>query len=326
MTAESGLFLPQYAASAVLDLERQLKMMRGDASMRVYASAVGDVVALLRAAVHVVLPPNGEVYRLNDADHQDVAPSDEELISFAGLPAPITAFQYPWTYAARGSNEFAAPKRITLAYDGKQIAPPGTLDDGRCFHCVLFSVVYNELHKAWTLLDSTLNVKTPLESGDYDGTWGLKGTATNLLDGYTLDARSVDAFPGAAELVFSNFKADVCAIIQCCHALRAGATLTETVDKSSTRRRKFARAGVGGFTYHVLTLPSGAEPRVDTGGSHAPPRFHVRRAHIRTLPSGKLTFVRQCLVGKPESGVVDKHYKVDASEAAQTIRRTTNDT
>lgn len=48
-------------------------------------------------------------------------------------------------------------------------------------------------------------------------------------------------------------------------------------------------------------------------GAHDSPRFHVRRAHIRKLPTGVLTFVRQCFVGDPEKGVVGKHYKMERS-------------
>ena len=51
------------------------------------------------------------------------------------------------------------------------------------------------------------------------------------------------------------------------------------------------------------------------GGSHATPRLHVRRGHIRRLPTGKLTWVRQCLVGNPDLGVVEKDYKTSTHSA-----------
>lgn len=48
-----------------------------------------------------------------------------------------------------------------------------------------------------------------------------------------------------------------------------------------------------------------------SGGSHASPRFHVRRGHIRRYQTGKTTWVRQCAVGTPELGVIEKTYRVN---------------
>jgi hypothetical protein len=46
-------------------------------------------------------------------------------------------------------------------------------------------------------------------------------------------------------------------------------------------------------------------------GTHASPRLHWRRGHIRRLPSGQITNVRPCLVGDAESGlIVHDHYAV----------------
>jgi hypothetical protein len=101
------------------------------------------------------------------------------------------------------------------------------------------------------------------------------------------------------------------AAIQCCHSLRAGATLEERSEPSAARRWKMEKRGVGGFTYHVLKLPSKTGQTLEMGvGSHASPRFHIRRAHIRKLPTGVLTFVRQCFVGDRDRGTVKKHYQM----------------
>lgn len=51
-------------------------------------------------------------------------------------------------------------------------------------------------------------------------------------------------------------------------------------------------------------------PGIKNGGSHATPRLHLRRGHIRRLASGALVNVRPCLVGSPELGVVEKSYRV----------------
>ena len=65
-------YLPQYAAEAVRDLEEAARRApaiaqsnpQADAKeMHLVTSTFTMVANLLRAATHVVLPPNGEIYR-----------------------------------------------------------------------------------------------------------------------------------------------------------------------------------------------------------------------------------------------------------------------
>jgi hypothetical protein len=50
-------------------------------------------------------------------------------------------------------------------------------------------------------------------------------------------------------------------------------------------------------------------------GSHSSPRFHVRRGHIRRLPDGRRTWVKQCTVGDASLGRIDKDYRVIRRQA-----------
>ena len=43
--------------------------------------------------------------------------------------------------------------------------------------------------------------------------------------------------------------------------------------------------------------------------AHASPRYHMRRGHIRRLPTGKTTFVHAHFVGSQDTGTVDKNYR-----------------
>lgn len=310
-------FLPQYAARAIVDLEHQAKTNPAWIPSAYYRGALKHVASLLRHAVHIILPPNGEIYRTNHVinGREQSQPSPDEVESFNGLPAPVTAFQYAWTHPPHKGEDgrvgATAPRRITIVSDGKQISADPK-PDGMVYAATFVSVVYNELNRAWMLLDCDLSIESPMHvEMSPAGYWGVRATARNLVTG-----RYFDTEPERSKWVaryFGEWKPDIGAAVQCCHALRAGATLDEKTETSATRRRKFDKLGVGGFTYHVLKLP--AHVSRDGGlptGSHASPRFHVRRAHIRKLPTGTLTFVRQCFVGDRERGVVSKHYKVDA--------------
>ena len=51
------------------------------------------------------------------------------------------------------------------------------------------------------------------------------------------------------------------------------------------------------------------------GGTHASPRQHTRRGHYRHYKSGKIAWVRDCIVGSLEKGFVHKDYRVEPAAA-----------
>ena len=71
-----------------------------------------------------------------------------------------------------------------------------------------------------------------------------------------------------------------------------------------TRRPKLARAGVraGPGISSISTLRASALLRSNAGGTHASPRWHIRRGHWRTLGDGRRVFVRACEVGDTGQG------------------------
>lgn len=70
-----------------------------------------------------------------------------------------------------------------------------------------------------------------------------------------------------------------------------------------------------GYEYHVLEIdPAYVAESIPSSGTHASPRFHMRRAHLRHLASGKVTFIRQMNVGNPLLGTVAKDYVVHKKE------------
>lgn len=89
---------------------------------------------------------------------------------------------------------------------------------------------------------------------------------------------------------------------------------TEKIDPPERLSRATEkRRGVPLFSYHQIFVPKQNNKSRGTGlGTHASPRLHMRRGHIRNLPSGHMTWVRPCLVGYEDLGVVVTDYKVKA--------------
>jgi len=66
------------------------------------------------------------------------------------------------------------------------------------------------------------------------------------------------------------------------------------------------------FEYKTIEL-SGFTSKKSLGtgnGTHASPRLHFRRGHVRTLPTGVKTAVQACVVGSRENGIISKNYTI----------------
>lgn len=89
----------------------------------------------------------------------------------------------------------------------------------------------------------------------------------------------------------------------------------EVKQNDSVNRRRATKGKRRLFDYWVLDVPG--DPAAADGpasGSHASPRFHLRRGHLRRLSSGAATWVRATTVGKASGGVVAKDYSVRAPQ------------
>ena len=86
---------------------------------------------------------------------------------------------------------------------------------------------------------------------------------------------------------------------------------------SLSKRQRFARPGVSGWVYRLLDIgPALSRQHSRSDGTHASPRWHIRRGHWRRLPTGRRTFVRECEVGDPARGGIVKDYRVQVAARA----------
>jgi len=65
------------------------------------------------------------------------------------------------------------------------------------------------------------------------------------------------------------------------------------------------------FSTWTLHIRPDAKQGRDLGGTHAPPRVHLRRGHIRQYKPGLFTWVQPCVVGRKDRGVVHKDYSLE---------------
>lgn len=69
------------------------------------------------------------------------------------------------------------------------------------------------------------------------------------------------------------------------------------------------------FSHKVLVVDTAndeAESDQPFTGTHASPRLHLRRGHIRRLANGKTVWIQPCVVGDKSKGMITKDYFVKA--------------
>jgi hypothetical protein len=103
------------------------------------------------------------------------------------------------------------------------------------------------------------------------------------------------------------------AILSLIEILSCRNVTTETISAPiALNKKREGKGKVPLFEYKILLLDMAAEHSngADTsGGTHASPRIHLRRGHIRRLPN-KLVWVNASVVGNRKTGIVVKDYTI----------------
>lgn len=91
-------------------------------------------------------------------------------------------------------------------------------------------------------------------------------------------------------------------------------TKIDASDKLNARRKKRGKLPLVSHT--VVDLVPKEMVVCQKGGTHASPRLHWRRSHLRTYANGKKVVIPMCLVGRADIGVVAHDYRVSARPGA----------
>lgn len=130
----------------------------------------------------------------------------------------------------------------------------------------------------------------------------------------------------AKSLLIKDNSLEIQAVVEFAAALSCTNVTTEVIRPN--REARAARPGSTLFDYHILVLdPSKVrEPGEDLGGSHASPRTHLRRGHVRRHPTAGRIWVNSCVVNPTALGTVNKDYaiKQNASVAAEALEKGEN--
>jgi hypothetical protein len=146
---------------------------------------------------------------------------------------------------------------------------------------------------------------------------GLGKGWTDVLADLTLHqggTAEVETHPSAGSEALQIYPVVASGIVWRALAILSAEHAVERQSIPQTRRPKLARAGVTGWDWNLVSFdPAELKPKSPPlGGTHATPRWHIRRGHWRTLADGRRVFVRECEVGDRSRGGVVKDYEVAA--------------
>lgn len=327
-----------YCAHAIEDLRALEAILRDTApeSARVFRR----LIDMLKHSVKFILP---NCCNLVDPDELKQAHLD-----LTRLPFSCVAFEAPWEKedGIEQLGEFQqtpATKRIALCWDASpeyELLPGlnsilNAFPEGGIF---VVPIYWGPVHRLWTvalggsfvpyentLQDVNLEECLPasriahaatLEAGQAK----LKAKQFRAEPFYLLPEfyeKTLAAYGGDRDKVYAQIildsKDEVQTVVQACSVINCANVMTAEIAASAGLNKKRHMKGKQPFfTYKVLQLSDERREggKGGVGGSHASPRMHLRRGHLRRLES-KVIWVRPSMVNAGSNvGVVLKDYAV----------------
>lgn len=278
----------------------------------------------LRQAQVFVLPDFGMLL-----DRSKPRPQVDTLIFKP--PFDVVALEFTGDNPGRSDPYYTAARstrRIALAWDWKDdlvFAPKG-LAPG----VVIASIAFYDNDQAWMPIMGAYHVP-------YDAKWGVPqpsafaermveiggmtaaqarapapgGTPIPLLPEVILHALKQVGNEGLIDLLQSDLSDEVAAYMDLCCAL-ACRNVQFDRHAAPTKLNK-ARIAAGKLPlpdHHTLTLNGADYGGGATAHDRLGPRSHLRRGHIRRLPTGRITWVNQTMVHGQADGFVTKTYRI----------------
>lgn len=257
-----------------------------------------------------------------DSGQKFILPDDGDVMGMVGSGKPIASFfertrkrlPYPITVI-----EFhVSDRKNDGSYKGDAggIVPSGTLSEHYSKICVLAvqekahddedpqpimvtSVAFDAEHKEWTPVFGAVKILNDCRLRCFQSQQ-MRDLRESICPAVDPDTLLVADFALELSAVVGLIAANECINIE-----QAVVPAPERLNK---KRRKAGKRPLD--TYRILELASSSVMnKGEAHGTHASPRQHFRRGHIRHLPGGNV-WVNSCVVGSANKGIARKDYAV----------------
>lgn len=343
-----------YCAHAIEDLREQESEWR--VAMPESARVLGRLIDMLRDSVKFILPNC-----CNLLDPYDLRQAHLDLLH---LPFPCVAFEAPWNKEGEVEqlSEFlpqaAATKRIALCWEARpeyEVLPRlySVLDvfpDGGVFVAPIY---WGPAQGRWvvTMGGSFVPYKNTVRDVNVEGSLPATRLAqTALFDAGQVKRRAkqfnsepfyllpefyqqvVAMYGGNVEKAYAQIILDsrdeVQTVVQACSVINCANVITSEIGAPLALNKKRQENGKQPFfSYKVLQLSDERRESAKSGagGTHASPRMHLRRGHLRQLED-KVVWVRPAMVNAgTNTGAVLKDYAVQATPWSTSDSPSTNE-
>ncbi len=232
----------------------------------------------MRDAERFLLPDMGLI--LPDASYRAL-PDDTPL----RLPFPLIAIEYASSKNAQVPVKHLPEKNLLRAAPTKRVLLVSEGEDA----ITILQLAWFEITKAWVNSDPFSIPNLGFRALTTDGEPGIeiRSLHQDLTHGHT------------AHVVLGLLNVLACTNTSC----------NERV--TSARHERAPKHGMLPFdVYRVLTLGYGGGGSGNCTGTGRSPREHLRRGHLRQLPTGKHCWVNSCVINAGLGGKLTKSYRV----------------
>lgn len=295
------------------------------------AAEVAKMCDKIGRAVHFVVPDGGGIF-----DDKGKGIAGQEL----RLPFPLLTIEYYCIDHDIEHGLVQMPKRIIIAEEmtademrsltrrGNKNINPFTDDERYIF---ITWAATSERYGGWVPGACGLAIPAHWDRGvsdptrkNYESLTGnrdvtrLAGVPVVIMDGlaerYLQFTESVDV---AMRHMVHDVSTEAGVLIEFCEALsctNVGMAVTQDALAPAKAARRARDGKLPIYETRMLVIKPGASAagrtsNVDAGGRSSPAQ-HLRRGHVRRLPTGKNVWVQSCVVGSDRDGFVDKTYAV----------------
>jgi hypothetical protein len=289
--AGSAVVVTNYAAHA-LD---QLRGIRSGCPIewQLTLDDIATLQELIWQSEKFLLPANGELIASEEYR--------EAYFDLLHLPFPVVALEIPVT-KTDGASGCQPSKSLLLAWtraSGSQWVDVCDADDAIHFT----EMVYAD--GSWRIRPGYCGFSP---SGlDFRGDKTVGWAGASAFPEFFADCTKDEVRSELQGMFGSGFNA----IVEFCVTVNCENVAQERIDPTNVlNQKRLSKGKTPFFSYRHLRIPSPKFAGDAHGGTHATPRLHLRRGHLRRLSNGKVTWVRHAMVGSAELGVAAKDYLV----------------
>ena len=259
-----------------------------------------EIADTIKHSVHFALPNEGFIF-------------DDDLKGLTGhvdkfrLPFPSITLEYFTWEKNRTEETLPCPKRLIVAEEAKL--------DGEDVIKVI-AICYYATYKKWSPLTVGFVVKwdgsvtaIPAEQGLM---FGINGSVGIVNQAHFDQVVQRDGEKKALDALLLDFWVEMRVFLEFMEALTCSNVKPHLIEPVNIfkQRRRAADGKLPLYETYVLTIPGKPSAKQESKqGTHSSPRQHLRRGHIRRLPSGNI-WVNSCVVGNASKGVIEKQYAV----------------